>query len=143
MDPITLIVTALAAGATAAGCDTVKDATKAAVQAAYAKLRGLAKKRVAGQPDGEAGARTSIEAFPQKWESLLDGRADRERGRTATPTSWPRPRHWMELVDQAWARETGKYNVTVGELPRSPGRRRQRAVQQLRRVRAPRPGMTT
>ena len=50
MDPITLIVTALAAGASAGVIDALKDNAKDAAKAAYAKLRGLVRTRVAGTP---------------------------------------------------------------------------------------------
>ena len=53
MDPITLIVAALAAGAASGALDTVKDGAKAGVTAAYEKLRGLARKRVAGDQLGQ------------------------------------------------------------------------------------------
>lgn len=49
MDPITLIVTALAAGA-ALG---LKDSASAAVQDAYAGLKALVRKRLAGRQDAE------------------------------------------------------------------------------------------
>jgi hypothetical protein len=110
MDPITLIVTALAAGATAGGLDTVKDATKAAVQSAYAKLRGLAKQRVAGQPDGEL-ALDRHEASPQKWESLLTAELT-EAGAAGDADLVAAAKALMELVDSVGAR-AGKYNVTV------------------------------
>jgi hypothetical protein len=110
MDPITLIVTALAAGATAGGLDTVKDATKAAIQTAYAKLRGLAKKRIAGQPDGEL-ALDRHEAAPQKWESLLTAELT-EAGAAGDAELVAAARALMELLDGAGAR-VGKYNVTV------------------------------
>ena len=49
MDPITLIVTALASGA-ALG---VTDTASSAVKDAYAELKALVKKRLAGRPDAE------------------------------------------------------------------------------------------
>ena len=49
MDPVTLIVTALAAGAVLG----LKDVTSAAVKDAYAGLKALVKKRFAGRPKGE------------------------------------------------------------------------------------------
>ena len=52
MDPITLIVTALAAGA-ALG---VKDAASSAVKDAYAGLKALVSKRLARQAGRRAGA---------------------------------------------------------------------------------------
>ncbi len=110
MDPITLIVTALAAGATAGGLDTGTDATKAAVQTAYAKLRGLAKKRIAGQPDGEL-ALERHEASPQKWESLLTAELT-EAGAAGDADLVAAAKALMELFDGAGAR-AGKYNVTI------------------------------
>jgi RIP homotypic interaction motif len=110
MDPITLIVTALAAGATAGGLDTVKDATKAAIKTADAKLRGLAKQRVAGQPDGELALERHA-ASPQKWETLLTGELT-EAGAAGDAALVAAARALMELVDAAGAR-AGKYNVTI------------------------------
>jgi RIP homotypic interaction motif len=110
MDPITLIVTALAAGATAGGLDTVKDATKAAIQTAYAKLRGLARKRVEGQPDGEL-ALERHETSPQKWENLLIAELT-EAGAAGDADLVAAARALMELVDGIGAR-AGKYTVTV------------------------------
>ena len=49
MDPITLIVTALAAGA-ALG---LKDTASSAIKDAYQGLKTLVKKRLASQADGE------------------------------------------------------------------------------------------
>ncbi|HEY5398936.1 MAG TPA: hypothetical protein VIL16_26505 [Trebonia sp.] len=110
MDPIALIVTALAAGATAGGLDTVKDATKAGIQTAYAKLGGLARKRVGGQPDGEL-ALERHESSPQKWESLLTAELT-EAGAAGDADLVAAARALMELVDSAGAR-AGKYNVTI------------------------------
>ena len=50
MDPITLIVAALAAGASGGAISALQDDVKGAVIAAYGKLRGLVAKRVAGNP---------------------------------------------------------------------------------------------
>jgi RIP homotypic interaction motif len=110
MDPITLIVAALAAGAAAGALDTVKDGAKAGVQAAYAKLRGLAKKRVAAQPDGEL-ALERHEASPQKWESLLTAELT-EAGAAGDADLVAAAKALMELVDGVGAR-AGEYNVTV------------------------------
>ena len=73
MDPITLIVAALVAGAASGALDEVKDGAKAGVRAAYAKLRALAGKRVAGNRSAEA-ALAEIEAAP----GCLEGPAHRE-----------------------------------------------------------------
>jgi len=110
MDPITLIVTALAAGASAGAIDALKDDVKDAVKAAYAKLRGLARKRVAGRPDGEL-ALERYETAPQKWEPVLTGELT-EAGAAGDAGLVAAARALMELVDQAGAR-VGKYNVTI------------------------------
>jgi hypothetical protein len=72
MDPVTLIVTALAAGASAGTLEALKDDVRDAAKRAHAKLLGLAKRRVAGRPDGEL-ALERHESAPQKWESVLAG----------------------------------------------------------------------
>ena len=66
MDPVTLIVTALAAGAAAA----LQDGASAAVKDAYARLRALVAKRFADRPDGEL-VLARHEAAPQTWEAPL------------------------------------------------------------------------
>ena len=110
MDPVTLIVTALAAGASAGVIDALKDNAKDAAKAAYARLRGLALKRVAGNPGAEL-ALTEHEADPENWAAPLSaklaqacaaGDADLVAAAQAL----------MDLVDQAGAK-SGKYNVTI------------------------------
>jgi hypothetical protein len=110
MDPVTLIVTALAAGASAGVIDALKDNAKDAAKAAYARLRGLAHKRVAGNPGAEL-ALTEHEADPENWAAPLSaklaqaGAAD-DAGLVAAAQAL------MDLVDQAGAK-SGKYNVTI------------------------------
>ena len=60
MDPITLIVAALAAGASGGAISALQDDVKGAVIAAYGKLRGLVGKRVAGNPGPSADAATVL-----------------------------------------------------------------------------------
>jgi hypothetical protein len=110
MDPITLIVTALTAGAAAGVLDTVKDGAKASVKAAYATLRSLAKKRVAGNQGAEA-ALAEIEAGPETWKAplavkltQLDAASDTDLVAAAQA--------FMDLIDPAGAK-AGKYNVTI------------------------------
>lgn len=110
MDPTTLIVTALATGASAGAIEALKDDLKDAAKAAYAKLRGLARKRVAGRPDGEL-ALERHETAPQKWESVLAGELI-EAGAAGDADLVAAAKALMELVDEAGAR-VGKYNVTV------------------------------
>jgi len=110
MDPIALIMAALAAGACAGAIDSLKDNAEDAAKAAYRKLRGLARKRVAGRPDGEL-ALDRYEAAPQKWEAVLadeltesDAGSDQELIRAA--------QQLMALLDTAGSR-TGKYVVSI------------------------------
>lgn len=63
MDPVTLIVTALAAGA-ALG---LKDTASGVVKDAYASLKTLAKKRLADRRDGELVLARHEEA-PEMWQ---------------------------------------------------------------------------
>lgn len=75
----------------------MKDATKAGIQAAYAKLRGLAKRRVARQPDGEL-ALERHETSPQKWESLLTAELT-EAGAAGDADLVAAAKALMELLD--------------------------------------------
>ena len=106
MDPVTLIVTALAVGAASA----LQDGTSAAVKDAYARLSALVRRRFAGRPKGEL-VLTEHEAAPHVWEAPLaaelsaagaDGDADLVAAAQAM----------MSLVDQAGAR-AGKYVVAI------------------------------
>jgi hypothetical protein len=110
MDPITLIVTALATGASAGALEALKDDVKEAVKGAYARLRGLAQKRIAGRPDGEL-ALERHKSAPQRWESVLAGELT-EAGAADDAALVAAAQALMELVDGAGAR-SGKYNVTI------------------------------
>jgi len=66
MDAVTLILTALAAGA-ALGA---KDTASSAVQDAYRSLKALVKKRLLGRRDGEL-VLSRFEQAPDTWESPL------------------------------------------------------------------------
>ena len=106
MDPVTLIVTALAAGAASA----LQDGASVAVKDAYARLKALVKKRFASRLKGEL-VLAEHETAPQTWEAPLaaelsaagaEGDADLVAAAQAV----------MSLVDEAGAR-SGKYFVTV------------------------------
>ena len=104
MDPITLIVTALAAGA-AMG---ITDSTSSAVKDAYARLRALVKKRLAGRPDAEV-VLARHEKAPKSWQGplmaeLTEVAADRDRDLVVAAQAL------MNLVDSAGA-SAGKYTV--------------------------------
>jgi hypothetical protein len=66
MDPVTLIVTALAAGAASA----LQDGTSAAVKDAYARLKALVTRRFAGRAKAEL-VLAEHQAAPQTWEKPL------------------------------------------------------------------------
>jgi hypothetical protein len=110
VEPITLLVTALASGASTGAIDALKDNVKEAATAAYARLRGLARKRVAGRPDGEL-ALERYEAAPQKWEAVLTDELT-AAGAANDAELVAAARALMELIDQAGAK-SGKYNVTI------------------------------
>jgi len=110
MDPITLIVGALAAGAVSGALDEVTDGAKAGIKAAYAKLRALATRRVAGNQGAEA-ALAEIEADPDTWRAPLAAKLTQlDAGQDADLVAAAKA--FMDLIDAAGAR-AGKYNVTV------------------------------
>lgn len=110
MDPITLIVAALAAGASAGALSALQDDVKDAVKSAYAKVRGLVKKRVAGNQSAEV-ALAEYEADPTTWEAPLTAKL-KQVGAADDVDLVAAAKALMELVDQAGAR-VGKYNVTI------------------------------
>jgi len=106
MDPITLIVTALAAGA-AMG---ITDSTSSAMKEAYAWLKALAKKRLAGRPDAEV-LLARHEKAPETWQGplmaeLTVAAANHDRDLVVAAQAL------MNLVDSAGA-SAGKYTVDV------------------------------
>jgi RIP homotypic interaction motif len=110
MDPITLIVTALAAGTSAGAIEALKDDARDAAKRVYAKLRRLAMKRVAGRPDGEL-ALERYESAPKRWETMLAGELT-EAGAASDADLIAAAQALMELVDRDGAR-SGTYNVTI------------------------------
>jgi hypothetical protein len=106
MDPITLILTALAAGA-ALG---VKDTTSAAVLDAYNGLKALVRGRLAGRKNGEW-VLTEFEAAPQTYRGPLEAQltaagAAGDAGLVAAAQAL------MSLVDAGGPR-ADTYNITV------------------------------
>jgi hypothetical protein len=110
MDPVTLIVTALATGASAGALEALKDDVKDKAKAAYTRLRALARKRVAGRPDAEL-ALERHETAPQNWGSLLTAELT-EAGAADDVGLVAAAKALMDLVDAAGAR-AGKYKVTI------------------------------
>lgn len=106
MDPITLIVTALASGA-AAG---TADAASSAVKDAYASLKALVARRLGGGAGAEL-VLAKHEGAPDVWRAplaaeLADARADRDLELVQAA------RVLMTLADEAGAM-AGKYTVDV------------------------------
>lgn len=106
MDSVSLIVTALEAGAVAGAQDTVTEAVKDA----YTGLKSLVKRRLAGRQAGEV-ALVQHEKDPTQWEKALEGELskvdaanDGEIVRAAQAL--------MALLDVAGS-QSGKYLVDV------------------------------
>jgi hypothetical protein len=110
MDAITLIVTALAAGASAGAIEALKDSAKGTAKAAYARLRGLAQRKVAGDAPAEM-ALTQYEVNPAAWDGALTATL-KQAGAADDPELVAAAKALMEIVDQAGAK-SGKYNVKV------------------------------
>jgi hypothetical protein len=106
MDPITLIVAALAAGA-AAG---LKDTASSAVADAYASLKALVSKRVANRPSAEL-ALVKHETAPEIWQAPLAAELT-EAGAGDEPDLVTAAQTLMRLLDEAGTR-AGKYTVDV------------------------------
>jgi hypothetical protein len=106
MDPITLIATALAAGA-ALG---ITDAASSAVTDAYASLKAALKRRLAGRPDAEL-VLTKHENAPGTWQGPLIAELHEARA-DCDPDLIAAARALMSLVDEAGTR-AGKYAVDL------------------------------
>ena len=106
MDPVTLIVTALAAGAASA----LQDGTSAVVKDAYARLKALVKKQFAARPKGEL-VLAEHEAAPQTWEAPLAAELT-AAGAEGDAHLVAAAQALMSLVDEAGSR-SGKYVVTM------------------------------
>jgi hypothetical protein len=110
MDPISLIVTALAAGAVSGALDGLKEDVKGAAKSAYEKFRSLVNKRVAGNPAAEL-ALTEYEADPKTWDAPLSAKL-REVSAGDDAELLAAAKTLMELIDQNGAK-SGKYNVAI------------------------------
>ena len=106
MDPVTLIVAALAAGAASA----LQDSTSSAVKDAYARLKALVKRRFASRPKAEL-VLAEHEAAPQVWEAPLAAELS-AAGAEGDADLVAAAQALMSLVDEAGAR-SGKYVVAV------------------------------
>ena len=106
MDPVKLIVTALAAGAASA----LQDGASDAVKNAYARLKALVAKRFADRPKGEL-VLAEHEAAPQTWEKPLAAELSAS-GAEGDADLVGAAQALMSLVDEAGSR-SGKYLVAV------------------------------
>jgi hypothetical protein len=110
MDPITLIVAALAAGASTGVLSALQDDVKDAVTSAYSKLRGLLTKRVAGNPGAEL-TLAEYETDPATWEAPLTAKL-KQVGAADDAELVAAAKALMDLIDVAGAK-AGKYNITI------------------------------
>src|SRR5215475_11372166 len=106
MDPVTLIVTALAAGAASA----LQDNAKAAVKAALARLRELARKRFKDPANGEY-LLVKHAAAPEVWQAPLEAELV-EAGAASDPDLIAAAQDLMRLLD-AKGSQDGKYVVSA------------------------------
>jgi hypothetical protein len=106
MDPVTLIVTALAAGAVLG----LKDTASLAVSDAYTSLKALARRRLSRCPDGDLVLTRHAQA-PTTWEGPLA--AELAAAGAGSDTNLVAAAHaLLVLADEAGFR-TGKYAVDM------------------------------
>jgi len=106
VDPVSLIIAALAAGAVAGAQGTAT----AAVTDAYAALKALVKQRFADRTSGEV-ALEQHEKKPEQWEKALEAELVETRSGD-DDDAVTAARRLLELVDPAGA-QTGKYLVDL------------------------------
>ena len=106
MEPVTLIVTALAAGAASA----LPDGAKSTVKTAYARLRELAKKRFAGRSSAEF-VLAQHEQAPDIYRKPLEHEL-LESGAAGDCDLVAAAQELMKLLDAKGCQE-GKYAVSV------------------------------
>jgi hypothetical protein len=88
----------------------VKDTASSAVKDAYAGLKALVRKRLAGRPDAEV-VLARHEQAPETWQAPLTAELG-EAGADQDPGLAAAAQALMNLVDEAGAR-AGKYTVDV------------------------------
>jgi hypothetical protein len=110
MEEISLILTALATGASAGALDALKDDVKDKAKAACVKLRDLVKRRFRGNDSAEI-ILSEYLADPETYAAPLAKKLA-EAGAASDVELVATAKAVMELVDQAGAR-SGKYNVTI------------------------------
>lgn len=112
MDPITVILTALAAGASAGAIDEFKDEAKEKAKAAYVKLRDLVTRRFhqKGTANGE-GTLTDYEKKPKVYQAGLEDKL-READAGGDGELLAAAKALLELVQQQGS-ASGKYDVRI------------------------------
>jgi hypothetical protein len=115
MDPVTLIVAALVAGAGLG----LKNAASTAVTDAYNGFKGLVRRKLAGRPDAEL-VLARHEQDPQVWEKPLAQELT-AAGAGADPELVSAAQALMRLVDAAGA-AAGKYEVSASDHAAAAGR---------------------
>lgn len=108
MDPVSLILAALAAGATAAAQDTAEKTVKDA----YTGLKALVKKRFEKKPHAEV-ALTEYEEDADTWEKPLQ-KSLIETGTDQDEAVIRQAEQVLKLVHPQQASQ-GKYNVQIGD----------------------------
>jgi len=110
LEPITLILTALAAGASSGALAALSDGVKDGVKSAYAKLRTLVGRRTAGNQVAET-ALAQYEASPEAWRApLADELA--KAGAAGDQELLAAAQALLALLNPAEAK-AGRYRVTV------------------------------
>ena len=115
MDPVTLIVAALVAGA-AAG---LKDTASSAVKDAYNGLKGLVQRKLGARPDGEL-VLARHEQDPQIWDKPLAQELTAS-GAGDDPALVAAAQALMQLLDAAGS-AAGKYQVSASGHSAAAGR---------------------
>lgn len=110
MDPITLIVTALTAGASAGAIDGLKEDIREPAKAAYGRLRDLAMRCFRGNASAEV-ILMEHQADPETYKAAL-AKKFAEAGAGKDPHLVAAAKVLMELVDQDGVK-SGKYNVMM------------------------------
>jgi hypothetical protein len=106
MDPVSLIVAALAAGVSTA----LKDTAGEAVKDAYNGLKSLLKRKFGDKTAAQVAIEKHAES-PEVWEKPLEEEI-KQSGVAEDEEVVRSAQKLMELVDPAGA-QTGKYNVTI------------------------------
>lgn len=112
MDPITVILTALAAGASAGAIDELKDEVKDKAKAAYAKLRDLVTRRF--REKGTANAEGALADYEKKPKVYQAGLEDKLRESDADRDSelMEAAKTLLEFVQQQGP-ASAKYSVRI------------------------------